>query len=181
MTALVFVDTNVLVYARDASHRPKHRLAAQWMERLWREQRGRTSIQVLNEFYVTVTRKLRPALEAQAAWDEVETLLAWDPQPLDRALLQHARRVESRYRLSWWDSMVVAAAQLQDCEILLTEDLQPGMSFGQLKVCSPFAEAAQDKAGVYTVEPGLAGRHRRPGRPRRQAAAGGRSAPVSAR
>lgn len=57
MTDTVFADTNVLVYARDTAHPDKQAMAMHWLERLWREQKGRTSHQVLNEYYVTVTRK----------------------------------------------------------------------------------------------------------------------------
>ena len=70
MSAPVFVDTNVLVYARDASEPGKQPRAAAWLAHLWREQTGRTSVQVLSEYYATVTRKLRPGLPAADAWDD---------------------------------------------------------------------------------------------------------------
>jgi predicted nucleic acid-binding protein len=79
---------------------------------------------VLSEYYVNVTRKLDPGLSANEAWDDVQALLAWDPQPIDGALLQRGQSVSSRYGLSWWDSLVVAAAQAQGCSLLLTEGLQ---------------------------------------------------------
>lgn len=67
MTAPVFVDTNIFVYAHQADERTKQPLALRWLEELWREQLGRTSVQVLNEYYVTVTRKIRPVREECAA------------------------------------------------------------------------------------------------------------------
>ncbi|HEV2007975.1 MAG TPA: PIN domain-containing protein, partial [Burkholderiales bacterium] len=106
MIAPVFVDANVLVYARDAHEAVKQPRAADWMTRLWREQSGRTSMQVLSEYYVTVTRKLRPAVSTHDAWNDVKSLLSWQPQAVDGVLLQRAREIEQRYRLSWWDSMV---------------------------------------------------------------------------
>ena len=75
----VFVDTNVLVYARDASERDKQRRASAWMAHLWRTGSGRLSVQVLQEYYVTVTRKLQPGLPKKDARADVQDLLAWKP------------------------------------------------------------------------------------------------------
>lgn len=164
---MVFVDTNVFVYARDAARPDKQAVALRWIERLWREQSGRTSHQVLNELYVTLTRKLKPGMRADDAWDDVETLLAWDPQPTNRDLLVRARRVELRYQLGWWDSLIVAAAQLQDCDTLLTEDLQSGMVFDGVTVRSPFQAIVEESRPSYASRSGVARRHRPRGRPRR--------------
>jgi predicted nucleic acid-binding protein len=71
MTAPVFVDTNVLLYARDAGETGKQPRAAAWLDHLWREQLGRTSFQVLSDYYVNVTRKLSPGLAPDEAWDDV--------------------------------------------------------------------------------------------------------------
>ena len=138
MTAPVFVDTNVFLYARDAGEASKQPRAAAWLEYLWREQIGRTSAQVLSEYYVNVTRKLSPGLAPDEAWDDVQALLTWQPQAVDDALLRRGREIELRYRLSWWDSLVVGAAQLQGCAVLLTEDLQDGREFDGLRVENPF-------------------------------------------
>lgn len=169
MIAPVFVDANVLVYARDANEVVKQPRAADWVARLWREQSGRTSMQVLSEYYVTITRKIKPVVSTDVAWNDVKSYLAWRPQPIDEALLQCAREIEQRYRLSWWDSMVIAAAQLQDCALMLTEDLQDGAVFGAVTVRSPFTLAVEEPRPMYqvasTVRP-----HRRPGRPRKQPA-----------
>lgn len=168
MTAAVFVDTNVLVYARDASETDKQPAAAQWLEQLWIEQRGRTSIQVLNEYYVTVTRKLRPGMAPDEAWDDVEALLAWEPRAIDADLLRRARDIERRHGTSWWDAMIVAAAQLQSCTLLLTEDLQDGWSCDGVTVRNPFTTRVADEAARYAATPAPRSRHRRPGRPRRR-------------
>ena len=87
MTAPVFVDTNVIVYARDAREPAKQRLAETWLDHLWHERLGRISFQVLSEYYVSVTRKLDPGLTPEEAWDDVNALLAWHPRPIDRAVL----------------------------------------------------------------------------------------------
>ena len=70
MSALVFVDTNVFVYARDARETSKREMATQWIARLWQEQTGRTSAQVLSEYYVTFTRKLKPGISARVWYSQ---------------------------------------------------------------------------------------------------------------
>lgn len=166
---MLFVDTNVFLYARQAGEPAKQKLALAWIERAWREQSGRTSVQVLSEYYVNVTRKIDPARDAHDAWDDVKALMTWNPLPVDGALLEAGRNVESRYRLNWWDSLIVAAAQLQGCALLLTEDLQDGASYGGVTVRSPFTLAASEAAATYVAAPALASLHRPRGRPRKAA------------
>ncbi|HEY7672577.1 MAG TPA: PIN domain-containing protein [Gammaproteobacteria bacterium] len=169
MNGSVFVDTNVFVYMRDASEPAKQPIAAEWVRNLWAEQRGRTSIQVLSEYYATVTRKLDPGLSADEAWEDVTALLAWEPQEIDRGVIVRARDLERRYELSWWDAMIVAAAELQNCAVLLSEDLQHGMVCGTVKVRNPFAHRIEDDRSDYAPTKPLS-RHRGRGRPRRSAA-----------
>jgi len=138
MTAKVFVDTNVLVYCRDASDPEKQRRALGWMEALWEGRTGRLSFQVLQEFYVTVTVKLDPGLSPELARLSVRLLQAWKPVAVDSRLLEEAWRIQDRFRLRWWDSLIVAAAQMSDCRYLLSEDFQEGMEMGDLKVINPF-------------------------------------------
>jgi predicted nucleic acid-binding protein len=169
MIAPVFVDANVLIYVHDARVPAKQSAAIAWIEHVWDKEIGRTSVQVLSEFYTTVTRKLKPGLTQDDAWRQVELLLAWKPQQIDAILIRRAREVEQRYRLSWWDSMVVAAAQLQDCALLLSEDLQDGAAFGAVTVRSPFKLSVDEPRAVYEV-PAVASRHPPRGRPRKQLA-----------
>lgn len=171
MIGPVFVDTNVFVYARDSSQATKQPLAMEHLAVLWREERGRISTQVLSELYVTLTRKLRPGMRPDEAWDDIQALVSWSPQPIDSELLLLAREIEGRYRLNWWDSMIVAAAQVQDCATLLSEDFQDGMCFGSVRVHKPFTPRMAEESGDYTT--GIARRHRRPGRPRRGATGAG--------
>jgi predicted nucleic acid-binding protein len=169
MTEKFFVDTNVFVYAYESARTAKNALAIERIGQLWRERSGRTSIQVLKEFYATSTRKLAHRMSSEQAWEITSSLLAWDPQPTDRHLLVKAHEIEQRYRISWWDSLIVAAAQLQDCDVLLTEDLQAGMRFDQVTVLNPFAAGVQEQMPVYRVDR-LPSRHRSRGRPRKTAA-----------
>lgn len=177
MTALVFVDTNVLLYARDASESAKQARAAEWLEHLWREQAGRISVQVLSEYYVNVTRKLSPGLPHEEAWDDLEALMTWNPQAIDEALLRRGREIEQRYQLSWWDSLIVGAAQLQDCMVLLTEDLQDGAIYGSVRVRSPFTLTAEEMPAAYALEPRVARRHPARGRPKRTRSTGASADP----
>jgi predicted nucleic acid-binding protein len=167
MTAACFVDANVLVYSNDRSEPFKQEIARALLQRLWREQTGRTSIQALNEFYVVVTRKVSAVARQEDAWQIVEELLDWDPQPVDGALLQRARSLEIRYQLSWWDCLIAAAAQLQGCSILYTEDLQHGADYDGVRICNPFIAEVQEAPATYRVQ--LVSRHRPRGRPRKAA------------
>ncbi|MFZ0215324.1 MAG: PIN domain-containing protein [Candidatus Dormiibacterota bacterium] len=134
----VFVDTNVLVYARDVGQGRKHERAREWMQRLWANGTGRLSVQVLNEYFVTVTRMLASPLPPDEARADVRDLVAWQPIALDVDLLESAWAGSSRWRLSHWDALIVAAAQRAHCASLLTEDLQPGQDFAGVRVVSPF-------------------------------------------
>jgi len=133
-----FVDTNVLVYAYDATEGPKHAAAHDLLDRLWHERTGRTSLQVLQEFYVTVTRAKRPVLAPRDAREVVRGLLTWKPVLPDGALILAAWELQDRCSLSWWDSLVVAAARRSGAATLLTEDLQDGQDFGGIVVVNPF-------------------------------------------
>ena len=170
MTVPHFVDANVLLYAYDRGEPAKQQRAMAWLEHLWRERLGRTSMQVLSETYVNLKRKPR-SYGAEEAWQLVSRYFQWNPLPADETLLRHAREVESRFRLSWWDSMIVAAAQQQKCSVLLTEDLHDGAAFGSLIVRSPFTLEVREPAAAYDAMPQLASLHRPRGRPRRTALA----------
>jgi predicted nucleic acid-binding protein len=167
MTGPCFVDANVFVYAADPRDPSKQARARQWILDLWRERLGRTSVQVLSEYYAVATRKLTPRFPSARAWDYVNELLAWRPQPVDETLLRRAHEIEQRWRLSWWDSLVVGAAQLQDCALLLSEDFHDGATFGGVTVRSPFTLTAEESRRRYAVEPAAPTRHRPRGRPRR--------------
>jgi predicted nucleic acid-binding protein len=161
----MFVDCNIFIYADQIDEHSKRPIAQQWLERLWREQSGRTSIQVLNEYYWNATRKLNPRLSLDDAWLRVQRLLNWNPQAIDSDLLRRAQEIERRYRLSWWDSLIVAAAQAQHCILLLTEDLQDRAVYGGVTVRNPFTLGVSEVAIEYAAVPAAARLHRPRGRP----------------
>ena len=134
----VFVDTNVLVYSRDASEPDKQARAMAWLEELWRSRRGRVSWQVLHEFYVTVTGKLDPGMDPGRARAEVRELATWGPVETTQPLVEGAWALQDRFALSFWDALIVSAARASGCRILLTEDLQVGQRFDGLEVVDPF-------------------------------------------
>jgi predicted nucleic acid-binding protein len=164
MSELTFVDANILLYARDSGQALKQSTAIQHVHRLWQNRTGRTSVQVLSEYYVTLTRKLKPGIEADDAWDDVRALMAWEPQPIDCEVLKMAREIERRYLTSWWDSTIIAAAEIQSCTRLLSEDFQHGMAFGQVIVHNPFESRVEDVFNVYQA-PTANSRYRNRGRP----------------
>jgi len=170
MTGPYFVDANVILYSCDEGEPLKRPRAVAWLDRLWSDGSGRMSMQVLSEFYVNVTRKMKPGMTQAEAWRRVERFLAWRPLAVDESLVRRAREVEARHRLSWWDAMIVAAAQLQDCSVLLTEDLHDGGVYGPVTVRSPFTLDVHQPEGRYDVMRPAASLHRPRGRPRRVAA-----------
>jgi predicted nucleic acid-binding protein len=134
----VFVDTNVLVYARDTAEPAKQAQAEEWIHRIWQRGVGRLSVQVLQEYYVTTTRRLEPGLAPGDAQADVEDLLAWHPVTIDGAVLRRSWLLEDRFALSFWDALIVAAAHAARCDVLLTEDLQDQQDLDGLRVVNPF-------------------------------------------
>jgi predicted nucleic acid-binding protein len=137
----VFVDTNVLLYHWDASDPLKQRRAIDWLRHLADQQAGRVSFQVLAEFYVNSTQKLRTPVPRPTAQRYVRTFFAWKPVCIDEDVLDAAWREQERFKLPWWDALIVAAAQRVGCRTLLSEDFQAGQQFGDLTVVNPFATA----------------------------------------
>lgn len=136
MTAAVFVDTNVLIYAVDESDREKHLAAVAWRAALWRSRRGRVSYQVLHEFYAQALRK-NPK-RADAARSEVRDLFAWKPIAADAVMVEAAWALQDRYRFAFWDALIVAAALAVQCRYLLTEDFSHGQEIDGVRIVNPF-------------------------------------------
>lgn len=133
----VFVDTNVLLYAQDPRVPAKKLAAEAWLARCWREARGRISSQVLHEFYANV-RRLAPSLPVEESRVVVRRYRAWTPWPVDDVTVDLAWEIQDRWQLSIWDAMIVAAAQMQGCEVLLTEDLQHDQRIDKVRIVNPF-------------------------------------------
>jgi predicted nucleic acid-binding protein len=136
MTAPVFVDSNVLIYAVDEGNPQKHEAAKRWRSELWKNRCGRISFQVLQEFYANIARKWPEASEQARA--EIRNLLAWKPVVINAEILERGWKIQDRYRLSFWDALIVAAAKAASCRFLLTEDLQADQDFDGVVVVNPF-------------------------------------------
>jgi predicted nucleic acid-binding protein len=137
--SLVFVDSNVFLYALDEADPDKQEAARNWRSQLWRVRRGRVSFQVLSEFYVNALR-IRPAAREEAR-AEVRDLLAWNPVIADGLLLEQGWKIQDRYQLSFWDGLIVAAAKTASCRYLLTEHFQAGQKLDGIEVVNPFLRA----------------------------------------
>jgi predicted nucleic acid-binding protein len=136
-----FVDTNVLVFAYDADAGAKHQAARSHLEALWRNESGRISTQVLQEFYVTVTRKLSRPLPRPTAREVIATYRAWPVHRPDADDVVAASELEDRNQLSFWDSLIIVSAGRSGARSLLTEDLQDGQRFDGMEIVSPFRDA----------------------------------------
>ncbi|MGA7124557.1 MAG: PIN domain-containing protein [Polyangiaceae bacterium] len=136
-----FVDTNVLVYAEDSDAKDKQRLARDVVLQRWDLHDGVLSVQVLHEFYVTVTRKLKKPLAAGKARDIIDEYLTWTVVDNTGSILLAAIDIQRHSKLSFWDALVVQAAITAGCDRLYSEDLNAGQRFGDMVVVNPFAAA----------------------------------------
>ena len=135
---LQFVDTNVLIYAHDRSAGEKHLRARELVTGLWESGEGCLSIQVLQEFYVNVTRKVARPLTPEAAAQIIADLSVWQMHRPGVEDVLDAIRLQSRYQISFWDAMIIASALQSGCQTIWSEDLNPGQTYDQVKVLSPF-------------------------------------------
>jgi predicted nucleic acid-binding protein len=135
---ITFVDTNVLVYAHDRSEEARQPLAEALLADLWARRTGRVITQVLQEFYAVATRKLDPPLSRAEARDIVAQYAAWPVVLTDPVLILNASALEEEHGLSFWDALVVVAAQRCGAARLATEDLQDGREIGGVRIENPF-------------------------------------------
>lgn len=140
MTERVFLDTNVLVYVFDGDERAKQAVAARILEEAGASGRHVLSTQILEEFYVTVTRKLAKPLSHADAQKAVAALALLPVVQIDAASVVAAVARAGERRLSLWDALVVQSAVEGGCTTLLTEDLQHGQTIDGVRVENPFRE-----------------------------------------
>ncbi|GAC1666048.1 MAG: PIN domain-containing protein [Candidatus Acidiferrum sp.] len=137
MSGKIFVDTNVLIYAHDADAKEKHEIAKNILSELWIERTGMLSMQVLQEFYVNVTRKIASPLPKSEARAVVHSYTVWcvDTTPAE---MSEAFRIEDQARIGFWDSLIVASAAKGGATRILSEDFNPGQKIGGILVENPF-------------------------------------------
>lgn len=134
-----FIDTNVLVYAHDRSGGTRRDQARSVLLELWDQRQGVLSTQVLQEFYVTVTRKLARPVAKSAARRVVAAYAAWPVQTVSAGDVLEASELEERHRLAFWDALIVVSAQRCGAERLLSEDMQHGRTLLGVRIENPFA------------------------------------------
>ena len=133
-----FVDTNVFVYAYDSSAGLKRQKAQEIIAGLWDSGYGVVTTQVLQEFFVTVTRKLPKAMEPAAARDVISDLLKWELVVVEGTMILDAINLHMKHGYSFWDSLILVAAGKAGCAVLLSEDLSSGHNIGGVTIRNPF-------------------------------------------
>ncbi len=133
-----FVDTNIVVYAYDLSAGRRQKQAETLLDQLWQSRTGCLSIQVLQEFYNIVTRKLTLSLSSKHAFDIVADLGQWNVHQPAVADVLGAIQIQQRYQLSFLDALIVRSAAQSGCAILWSEDLNNGQLYEGVEVRNPF-------------------------------------------
>jgi predicted nucleic acid-binding protein len=134
----IFLDTNILLYAHDLSAGSKHEISKHLVEELWQTGVGCVSLQVLQEFYVNVTRKIPRPLEHNLARQLVADISQWRLHVPDVDDVLQAIDLQNSYQLSFWDAMVLHSAARLGCNKLYSEDLSHGQINGDVRVINPF-------------------------------------------
>mgnify|MGYP000866677149 FL=1 len=138
MIERVFVDTNVLIYAHDLDAGLKHDRAVAILSDLWENENGIVSVQVLQEFYVNVTRKISDPLTPALARGVIRNYLAWQIAPNDPSTVLSASEIAERNHISFWDALIVASASNAGADRILSEDLNHGQMIEGVVIENPF-------------------------------------------
>ena len=138
MNARTFVDTNVLIYAHDTDANAKHLAAKSILRELWSERKGALSPQVLQEFYVNVTKKIPHPLSKESARLVVSTYAIWCIETTSVEVL-NAFRIEDESRIGFWDALIVASALKSGANRILSENLNAGQTIAGIRIENPFA------------------------------------------
>jgi len=138
MIERVFVDTNVLIYAHDLDAGLKRDRAVSILSRLWENENGIVSVQVLQEFYVRVTRKIRDPLTPALARGVIKNYLAWQIAPNDPSTVLLASEIAERNQISFWDALIVASASNAGADKILSEGLNHGQVIEGIVIENPF-------------------------------------------
>ncbi len=132
-----FVDTNILLYAHDRSTGGKHERARQLVERLWISGQGVLSTQVLQELCINLRRKVARPLPVEEVRHLIQDYLSWEVVVNTPASVLHALDIEVRYQISFWDALILQAAESSGAAVLYSEDLAAGQKYGPVQVENP--------------------------------------------
>ena len=136
MSARIFVDTNILIYAHDVDAGAKHQVAKNVLRELWSQRSGVLSMQVLQEFYVNVTRKIVSPLSKDVARLVVNSYSVWCIETTP-AEISTAFRIEDESRIRFWGALIVAAAVKCGALRILSEDLNAGQVIAGIPIENP--------------------------------------------
>ncbi|MDP3016892.1 MAG: PIN domain-containing protein [Deltaproteobacteria bacterium] len=134
----IFVDTNILVYSHDVDAEQKHQIAQNILLELWKNRNGALSVQVLQEFYVTMTRKVLHPIPPNSVRNIIRDYFSWHIEINDLNSILIASRIGEDYKISFWDALIVAAALKAKADKILTEDLQAGQIIEGRPIENPF-------------------------------------------
>ena len=137
MSAVAFVDSNILIYAHDLDAGVKRERAVAKLRELWDSGTGRLSVQVLQEFYVNATHKLATPIARSTAREVIQTYGVWVHHATTVETVTRATEISDLARISFWDALIVASAEEADADELLTEDLNDVQSIAGIKVLNP--------------------------------------------
>jgi predicted nucleic acid-binding protein len=137
MSVRTFVDTNILIYAHDVEQGQKHQIARDILIGLMQDRSGALSPQVLQEFYVNITRKIAKPLSKRAAREIVADFSTWCVETT-AAEVATAFRIEDEAKISFWDALILASAAKAGAEVLLSEDLSAGQKVAGIRIQNPF-------------------------------------------
>ena len=137
MNGKIFLDTNILVYSHDSGAGIKHARARVVMEKLWSMRQGVLSTQVLQEFTVNLRRRISPPLSARETREWIAQYMHWEVVTNTSSSILNALELEERYQISFWDALILQAAESAGAETLYTEDLSDGQTYGSVRVVNP--------------------------------------------
>ncbi|MGD0759407.1 MAG: PIN domain-containing protein [Candidatus Sulfotelmatobacter sp.] len=132
-----FVDTNILIYAHDRSAGVKHQRARHAIESLWTTGQGVLSTQILQELCINLRRKLARPLPVDEVRRLIQDYLSWEIVVNSPEAVLQALEIEVRYKISFWDALVLQAAEQSGAAILYSEDLAAGQNYGPVQVMNP--------------------------------------------
>ena len=147
MTDKVFVDTNILVYAHNLDAGAKNAIARELVADLWKTRSGILSTQVLQEYFVAITKKVANPIKVAEARRSLRSYCAWEVIVNDSQVILQATEIQEAHRLSFWDSLIVSAAFAGNAATIVTEDLNDGQRIEGILIRNPFVNEPIDKQG----------------------------------
>jgi predicted nucleic acid-binding protein len=145
MSVRAFVDTNILVYAHDLDAGAKNEIARKLVSELWETRSGILSTQVLQEYFVAITKKVPNPLNVAQARRSVRNYCAWEVVLNDTQIILQATEIQEAHTLSFWDALIVSAAFAGNAETILTEDLNHGQRIEGILIQNPFVTEPVDE------------------------------------